>query len=39
MLDINFIRKNPEIVKKAIADKLMKVDLDRLLELDGQIRE
>lgn len=39
MLDINFIRKNPEIVKKAVADKLMKVDLDRLLELDGQIRE
>lgn len=39
MLDINFIRENPEIVKKAITDKLMKVDLDRLLELDGQIRE
>ncbi|MHB8065949.1 MAG: serine--tRNA ligase, partial [Ruminiclostridium sp.] len=39
MLDINFIRQNPDIVKKAVKDKLMKADIDRLLELDGQLRE
>lgn len=39
MLDINFIRQNPDIVKKAVKDKLMKADIDRLLELDGQMRE
>jgi seryl-tRNA synthetase len=39
MLDINFIRQNPDVVKKAVKDKLMKADIDRLLELDGQIRE
>lgn len=39
MLDINFIRQNPDVVKKAVKDKLMKADIDRLLELDGQLRE
>lgn len=39
MLDINFIRNNPDIVKKAVFDKLMNTDIDRLLELDVQIRE
>lgn len=39
MLDIQFIRNHPEKVKKAIADKLMDTDMDRLLVLDGQIRE
>ncbi len=36
MLDIKFIRENPEIVKKAVADKQLTktVDIDVLLELD-----
>ncbi|MCX7747575.1 MAG: serine--tRNA ligase [Clostridia bacterium] len=39
MLDINYIRNNPDIVKKAAQDKLMEVDVDRLLELDSKVRE
>jgi seryl-tRNA synthetase len=38
MLDISFIRQNPDIVKKAARDKLMAVDIDRLLGLDQSIR-
>lgn len=38
MLDIAFIRENPEIVKKAAADKRMPVDIDRLLTLDAELR-
>lgn len=38
MLDINYIRANSGIVKKAAADKLMDTDIDRLLDLDGRIR-
>jgi seryl-tRNA synthetase len=38
MLDINTIRQNPDIVKKAVRDKLMDADIDRLLELDHSIR-
>lgn len=39
MLDINYIRNNPGIVKKAVLDKLMKTDIDRLLALDIQIKD
>lgn len=39
MLDINYIRNNTDTVKKAVSDKLMHVDIDRLLELDLGIRE
>ncbi len=39
MLDINFIRNYPDVVKKAVANKLMDVGIDRLLEVDRQIRE
>ena len=39
MVDINFIRENPGVIKKASADKLMPVDIDRLLELDSSLRE
>ncbi len=39
MLDISFIRNYPDIVKKAVADKLMNTDIDKLLQLDIQIRE
>jgi seryl-tRNA synthetase len=38
MLDLKFIRENVELVRQAIANKGEKVDLDRLLELDGQRR-
>ncbi len=39
MLDINYIRNNADLVKKAVVDKLMNADIDRLLALDVQIRE
>ncbi len=38
MLDLRFIRANPDIVRKAIADKREKAELDRLLELDEDAR-
>ena len=39
MLDIAYIRENPDIVKKAAADKRTPVDIDRLLALDAELRE
>jgi len=39
MLDINFIRENPEVVKRAAEDKNVKVDVDELLEVDIERRE
>jgi len=39
MLNIIFIRENPEIVKQAAIDKGMSVDIDRLLALDASLRE
>ena len=39
MLDIKFIRQNPEKVKEGVAKKQAKVDIDRLLELDEKKRE
>jgi len=38
MLDLRFIRANPDVVRKAIADKGEKAELDRLLELDEAAR-
>lgn len=38
MLDINFIRQNPEVVKKAVQDKRLEVDIDKLLKIDEQRR-
>jgi seryl-tRNA synthetase len=38
MLDLKFIRENPAAVKKGAELKGMKVDVDRLLELDAQKR-
>lgn len=38
MLDLKFIRENPAAVKKGAQLKGMKVDVDRLLELDSQKR-
>jgi seryl-tRNA synthetase len=38
MLDIKFIRENPEIVKKAVANKKANVDINALLALDERKR-
>lgn len=38
MLDINYIRENKDLVKKASADKGVEVDIERLLEVDKQRR-
>lgn len=39
MLDINFIRENTEKIKKAIQDKRIDLDLDKLLEVDNRRRD
>ncbi len=39
MLDIKFIRENPDKVKEGCEAKQVKVDIDRLLELDEKRRE
>ncbi len=39
MLDIKFIRENPNKVKEGAQKKGVKVDIDQLLELDQKIRE
>ena len=39
MLDLKFIRENPDLVRWAIRSKREKADLDRLLELDEQRRK
>ena len=38
MIDIEFIRTNIDIVKQAVTDKAMDVDVDRLLDLDEERR-
>lgn len=38
MLDLRFIRANPEMVREAMKKKKMEADLDRLLELDERRR-
>ena len=38
MLDIKFIRENPEAVKQAATNKRMKCDVDRLLRVDADRR-
>jgi len=39
MLDIKFIRENPDKVKEACKNKQVKVDIDELLEIDKKRRE
>ncbi|MBI2519387.1 MAG: serine--tRNA ligase [Bdellovibrio sp.] len=39
MLDINFIRKNTELVKKAIRDKGVNLDLGQVLKIDQKLKE
>jgi seryl-tRNA synthetase len=38
MLDIAFIRNNPEVVKEGIRKKRMKMDIDELLAVDEEVR-
>ena len=38
MLDLKYIRGNPDVVRKAIADKCETADLDRLLAVDEELR-
>lgn len=38
MLDIAFIRNNPEAIKEGIRKKRMRMDLDELLAVDEQVR-
>ncbi len=38
MLDIAFIRNNPEVVKEGVRKKRMKVDIDELLSVDNDTR-
>ncbi|MBM3252599.1 MAG: serine--tRNA ligase, partial [Candidatus Omnitrophica bacterium] len=39
MLDIKFIRENPDAVKKSIKDRGLKLDLDGLIKLDDSRRK
>lgn len=39
MLDITFIRNNPEVIKEGIRKKRMNVDIDELLAVDEQVRK
>ena len=39
MLNISFIRDNPDAVRKGAADKNVPLDVDALLRLDGEVRE
>jgi len=39
MLDIKFIRENPDAVKDVAKKKAMKIDVDRILELDKERRD
>jgi seryl-tRNA synthetase len=38
MLDIAFIRNNPEVIKDGIRKKRMKMDIDELLTVDEEVR-
>ena len=39
MLDIKFIRENPDLVKSGVANKNSKVDIDKILDLDKSRRD
>jgi seryl-tRNA synthetase len=38
MLDIKIIRKNPELIKKVLIQRLMELDVDRIVALDREKR-
>lgn len=39
MLDLKFVRQNPEVVREALINKGVEVDLDRILALDVERRQ
>ncbi len=39
MLDIKYIRENSSLVKEAAVNKLVNIDIDRLLQVDEKLRE
>jgi len=39
MLDLKFIRENPDLIKKNCADRRIKVDLDKFLSLDDEKKD
>lgn len=39
MLDIKFIRENPDLVKKSVKDKGISLDIDALLKIDNEKRD
>jgi len=39
MLSRQFVRENPEVVREALANKGVDVDLDRILDVDEEWRE
>ncbi|MFQ5805983.1 MAG: serine--tRNA ligase [Phycisphaerae bacterium] len=39
MIDVKLIRENPELVKRAVRDKGISVDIGRVLEVDARRRE
>jgi len=39
MLDIRFIRENPDLIKEGARKKRIKIDIDRLLEIDEERRK
>lgn len=39
MLDLKFIRENPEIVQKGIRDKGSDIDINHILKLDKEVKE
>ena len=39
MLDIKFIRENPDLVKQGAINKRIKVDVDRLLSVDNELKD
>lgn len=38
MLDIELLRKNPEVVRKSVKDRRMKIDVDEVIRLDDELR-
>ena len=39
MLDIAFIRRNPDVIKEGIRKKHMQLDVDELLSVDREVRK
>ncbi len=39
MIDLNFLRENPQLVQKAARDKGIDIDVDHILEIDKKHRE